>query len=179
MILRNVRNHWRIENNVFNSLDVIWREDDMPWSTKGFALFTLGMLRCLAYNLIQYLRVRHLRGCGQKTSTARKPCLLRHQFLGHPILDVLPVHLWSSSVVTNGSRRQSMRSQRCFLRTDSQSIFLGIIKGSEAGIIGRTRGAVVAVAIHRLGVTPVALGVVEFRIEFRGFEAHGAAAGVI
>ena len=36
-ILNLVRNHWGIENNVYNSLDQQWREDSAPWCTKGNA----------------------------------------------------------------------------------------------------------------------------------------------
>jgi hypothetical protein len=45
-ILRVVRNHWAIENDVFNSLDLWWREDDVPWcsqraSSMGFGALTI------------------------------------------------------------------------------------------------------------------------------------------
>lgn len=60
-ILDVVRGHWYIEDKVFNRLDLVWREDDKPWATKGAALLLLGALRCLAYNLVQYLRKLHLK----------------------------------------------------------------------------------------------------------------------
>jgi predicted transposase YbfD/YdcC len=55
-----VRRHWVVENDVFNSLDLQWREDDAIWSTRGNAIGTLGVLRLLAYNIVQFLRKRHL-----------------------------------------------------------------------------------------------------------------------
>ncbi|MBW2736693.1 MAG: ISAs1 family transposase [Deltaproteobacteria bacterium] len=60
-ILTLVRGHWGIENDSFNSLDVQWREDDGPWCTQGHAVWVLGVLRLMAYNLAQLLRRRHLR----------------------------------------------------------------------------------------------------------------------
>lgn len=60
-ILTLVRNHWGIENDAFNSLDLQWREDLGPWCTQGDAVWGLGLLRLMAYNLAQYLRKRRLR----------------------------------------------------------------------------------------------------------------------
>ena len=60
-ILTLVRNHWGIENDAFNSLDLQWREDLGPWCTHGDAVWGLGLLRLMAYNLVQYLRKRRLR----------------------------------------------------------------------------------------------------------------------
>jgi hypothetical protein len=55
-ILVLVRNHWSIENDVFNSLDQQWKEDSAPWCTKGQAIWVLGLLRLMAYNAAQMLR---------------------------------------------------------------------------------------------------------------------------
>ncbi len=60
-ILLTVRNHWGVENDAFNSLDLQWREDSGPWCTKGTAVVALGILRLLAYNSAQVLRRRRLR----------------------------------------------------------------------------------------------------------------------
>ena len=60
-ILLAVRNHWAVENDTFNSLDLQWREDSGPWCTKGTAVWTLGLLRLMAYNTAQLLRRRRLR----------------------------------------------------------------------------------------------------------------------
>lgn len=59
-----VRGHWRIENNAFWSLDVQWREDQLPWCTVGPALEVLGLIRVMAYNLVQLARCRTLRPRG-------------------------------------------------------------------------------------------------------------------
>ena len=60
-ILALVRNHWRVENDCFNSLDMQWREDSGIWCTKGNAVLGLSLLRVMAYNLVQMLRRRRLR----------------------------------------------------------------------------------------------------------------------
>jgi hypothetical protein len=60
-ILLLVRNHWAVENDCFNSLDLQWKEDSGPWCTRGLAIWGLGMLRMLAYNTAQLLRRCRLR----------------------------------------------------------------------------------------------------------------------
>ncbi len=60
-ILLLVRNHWAVENDCFNSLDMQWHEDSAPWCTQGTAIWALGLLRLLAYNTAQILRRRRLR----------------------------------------------------------------------------------------------------------------------
>jgi hypothetical protein len=60
-ILLLVRNHWAVENDCFNSLDLQWHEDAGPWCTRGTAIWALGVLRLLAYNTAQVLRRRRLR----------------------------------------------------------------------------------------------------------------------
>jgi hypothetical protein len=60
-ILLVVRRHWVIENDVFNSLDLQWREDSGPWCTQGGAVWVLAVLRLMAYNLVQCLRRRTCR----------------------------------------------------------------------------------------------------------------------
>ena len=56
-----VRNHWGIENDCFWSLGAQFGEDDHPWVTTGRALSVLGVLRLMAYNVLQWARKRHLR----------------------------------------------------------------------------------------------------------------------
>lgn len=56
-----VRNHWGIENDCFWSLDAQFGEDDHPWATTRHALLVLGLLRLMAYNVLQWARKRHLR----------------------------------------------------------------------------------------------------------------------
>ncbi|MCK5805232.1 MAG: ISAs1 family transposase [Lentisphaeria bacterium] len=60
-ILIAVRNHWGIENDANNTMDLQWHEDSGPWCTKGTAIWALGVLRQLAYNTVQILRRRRLR----------------------------------------------------------------------------------------------------------------------
>ncbi len=60
-ILQCVRLHWAIENDVFNSLDVQWLEDSGIWCTQGTAVWALGVLRLMAYNIVQALRRRNCR----------------------------------------------------------------------------------------------------------------------
>jgi hypothetical protein len=60
-ILQVVRGHWGIENDCFGTLDMRWGEDQRRWATRGHAVEVLGVLRLMAYNLLQLLRVRHLR----------------------------------------------------------------------------------------------------------------------
>jgi hypothetical protein len=60
-ILLVIRNHWSVENDTFNSLDLQWREDSGPWCTQGSAVWGLGILRLMAYNTAQILRRRRLR----------------------------------------------------------------------------------------------------------------------
>jgi hypothetical protein len=65
-----VRNHWGIENDCFWSLDVAFGEDSHPWATQGDAVAVLGLLRLMAYNLLQLARKCHLRvsqGSGRST----------------------------------------------------------------------------------------------------------------
>ena len=60
-ILRVVREHWSIENDCNWTLDMVLAEDDLPMCTQGTATLTLGVLRLLAYNLLQLARRKHLR----------------------------------------------------------------------------------------------------------------------
>jgi hypothetical protein len=60
-ILWTVRRHWAVENDTFNSLDLQWREDQAPWCTQGRSIWVLGLLRLMAYNVVQLLRKRQLR----------------------------------------------------------------------------------------------------------------------
>ena len=60
-ILTLVRRHWAIENDTFNSLDLQWREDSGPWCTQGQSVWCLGLMRIMAYNIVQCLRRRRLR----------------------------------------------------------------------------------------------------------------------
>lgn len=88
-ILTLVRNHWGVENDAFNSLDTQWKEDHGPWCTQGEAIWVLGVLRLMAYNMVQYLRKRRLR---RKEGRCREePMSWRQLFLATTI--VLAVNL--------------------------------------------------------------------------------------
>jgi hypothetical protein len=56
-----VRGHWRIENDCFETLDLQWNEDSVPWFSGGVAVEVLSWLRLMAYNLLQLARRRSLR----------------------------------------------------------------------------------------------------------------------
>lgn len=60
-ILTYVRAHWVIENDVFGSLDMQWLEDTGTWCTQGTAVWALGILRMMAYCIVQCLRRRNCR----------------------------------------------------------------------------------------------------------------------
>lgn len=72
-VLRVVRAHWGIENDCFWSLDTQWREDAVPWCSRGRAVETLSWLRLMAYNLLQLARRRHLRPRGPDGQRAAPP----------------------------------------------------------------------------------------------------------
>lgn len=56
-----VRGHWRIECDCFETLDLQWNEDSVPWFSAGVAVEVLSWLRLMAYNLLQLARRRNLR----------------------------------------------------------------------------------------------------------------------
>lgn len=58
-VLKAIRMHWGIENNVNWIYDTAWEEDDSPWCNRAFVFVTL--LRTLVYNIISRLKTRRLR----------------------------------------------------------------------------------------------------------------------
>lgn len=60
MLLALVRQHWWIENQCFWRLDVDF-EEEKPWSTRGWGPLVMGLLLCLAFNVLHLLRDRRLR----------------------------------------------------------------------------------------------------------------------
>lgn len=78
-ILTLIRGHWGVENDGFNSLDLQWKEDHGPWVTKGRAVWALGVLRLMAYNVVQYLRKRRLRRKSE-AGNRREPMSWRQLF---------------------------------------------------------------------------------------------------
>ena len=66
-----VRLHWGIENNCFGTLDLRWLEDSQLCCRQGNAPVVLGLLRVMAYNLLGWMRGRHLRSEANRTMTWR------------------------------------------------------------------------------------------------------------
>ena len=54
-----VRRHWAIENDCNWTFDVIMGEDDHTFCTTKNAVLALGILRMIAYNMLQWLRCSH------------------------------------------------------------------------------------------------------------------------
>jgi len=50
------RSHWQVEDDCFNSLDVIWQEDKHRHFTTGEGTLNLSFLRMMAYNVVQMQR---------------------------------------------------------------------------------------------------------------------------
>ena len=59
-LLALVRQHWWIENQCFWRRDVDFAEEQ-PWSTRGWGPLVMGLLLCLAFNVLHLLRDRRLR----------------------------------------------------------------------------------------------------------------------
>ena len=60
-LLRLVRLHWSIENDCNWTFDMQFREDDGAWCTQNKATLVLGVMRMIAYNLLQWLRKVHVK----------------------------------------------------------------------------------------------------------------------
>jgi len=60
-LLRLVRLHWGIENDCNWSFDMQFGEDKRAWCTANKATLVLGVLRMMAYNILQRLRKAHVR----------------------------------------------------------------------------------------------------------------------
>jgi len=66
------RMHWGIENNCFGTLDVQWLEDSRLCCRQGNAPLVLGLLRVMAYNVLGWLRGRHLRSDANRAMSWRE-----------------------------------------------------------------------------------------------------------
>lgn len=55
-----VRRHWAIENDCNWTFDVQFGEDDRAWSTQNKSILVLGVLRMIAYNMLQHMRKSHI-----------------------------------------------------------------------------------------------------------------------
>jgi Transposase DDE domain len=69
VMLRLVRAHWRIENDLHGALDIQWQEDHGRWVQRGNGLPVTTLLRALAYNLLSLMRDVHLRSCEARAAT--------------------------------------------------------------------------------------------------------------
>lgn len=58
-LLQLIRQHWAIENDCNWTFDLQFGEDDLTYCAQGKALLVLGVLRMIAYNLVQHLRKAH------------------------------------------------------------------------------------------------------------------------
>lgn len=67
-----VRMHWGIENNCFGTLDLRWLEDSRLCCRQGQAPLVMGLLRVMAYNVLGWLRGRHLRSETNRAMTWRE-----------------------------------------------------------------------------------------------------------
>jgi predicted transposase YbfD/YdcC len=98
-LLRLVRLHWGIENDCNWSFDLQFGEDDGRWCTQNKATLVLGVLRMIAYNLLQWLRKVHVQVQAVNGATAPRPwrgmILAREDLsrLGQPGVR----HLWNQA----------------------------------------------------------------------------------
>ena len=58
-LLQLIRQHWAIENDCNWTFDMQFGEDDLAYCAQNKALLVLGVLRMIAYNLLQHLRKSH------------------------------------------------------------------------------------------------------------------------
>lgn len=76
-----VRRHWAIENDCNWSFDMVMGEDDGAWCTQGKAVLALGVLHMIAYNLMQWLRKRHVRVCHVRVADTPRPWAELHEMI--------------------------------------------------------------------------------------------------
>jgi len=76
-----VRRHWAIENDCNWSFDMVMGEDDGTWCTQKTAPLALGVLRMIAYNLMQWLRKRHVRVRHLRVPDTPRPWLDLHEMI--------------------------------------------------------------------------------------------------
>jgi len=67
-----IRLHWGIENGPNWTMDTQWKEDQRAWVRKGLGLEVLGLLRALAYNILQLLRTRAFRSSSNRAMSWRR-----------------------------------------------------------------------------------------------------------
>ena len=88
-LLRLVRQHWSIENDCNWAFDVQFGEDAGRWCTQNKALLVLGVLRMIAYNILQHLRKSHVMVLRPRAGPAprawRNLCEKAHACLRRPV----------------------------------------------------------------------------------------------
>jgi hypothetical protein len=70
--LRMVRAHWRVENDVHKTLDVVLREDERPWFRDPVGMLVAMVLRRVAYDILALYRSVTLRGDERDTLPWRR-----------------------------------------------------------------------------------------------------------
>lgn len=68
-----VRAHWSIENDCNWTFDMQFGEDAGAWCTQNKATLVLGVLRMIAYNILQWLRKMHVQVERQRVANAMRP----------------------------------------------------------------------------------------------------------
>jgi predicted transposase YbfD/YdcC len=76
-----VRRHWAIENDCNWSFDMVMGEDDGTWCTQRKAVLALGVLRMIAYNLMQWLRKSHVRVKHKHVADTPRPWRELHELI--------------------------------------------------------------------------------------------------
>jgi predicted transposase YbfD/YdcC len=72
-LLRLVRLHWGIENDCNWTFDVQFGEDAGAWCTLNKATLVLGVLRMIAYNILQWLRKVHVQVERERVANTPRP----------------------------------------------------------------------------------------------------------
>ena len=68
-----VRLHWGIENDCNWTFDMQFGEDAGAWCTQNKATLVLGVLRMIAYNILQWLRKVHVQVKHERIANAARP----------------------------------------------------------------------------------------------------------
>lgn len=77
-MLQVIRQHWSIENDCNWTFDMQFGEDQGAWCARNKALLVLGVLRMIAYNILQHLRKSHVVTNGAATApSGRTPRTLQ------------------------------------------------------------------------------------------------------
>jgi len=80
-LLALVRRHWSIDNDCNWTLDVVMNEDAGAWCASGTAMLSLGVLRMIAHNMLQWLRKRHVLIRHQRAQATPMPWAQRQELV--------------------------------------------------------------------------------------------------